>query len=425
MIKTLEEFLEKLKELFGDDYNNFDFSNSKFNGLTKNIQYVCNIHHKWVNKPAKQLLKGFYGCGTCSKEKTKKTKNEKSKINFFKEAPIKHNNYYTYKEDEFVNMTTPITITCPNPKHEDFKQTPIKHLNKGQGCNKCGKERCADKQRMTKDEFIRRSIEKHGDEHYGYHLVNYINCVTNVEIICKICNKSFQQTPYNHYLSGSGCTDCGIIKRATLMKRLASERFRKVANNDERFDFSKFVYITAITKSDVICKDCNEIFPISPNNYLRGKGCPNCCLKTKKKLNEELKQIYPDLKMELKVDWCRNPEKCNGKHHYFPYDFYIYIEDGDLKIHIIIELDGIQHIKSQKFFDRKLTFEERHERDVYKEKCANENGYHTIRILQEDVFYDKNDWLENLLREIEYIKNNQDDIHNRYICDNNEYDIFM
>ena len=129
--------------------------------------------------------------------------------------------------------------------------------------------------------------------------------------------------------------------------------------------------------------------------------------------------------MELKVDWCRNSKKYNGKHHYFPYDFYICIEEGDLKIHIIIELDGIQHIKPQKLFDRKLTFEERHERDVYKEKCANDNGYHTIRILQEDVLYDKNAWLDNLLREIDYIKNNQGSIHHCYICDNNEYDIFL
>lgn len=423
MIKTLEEFLENLKKVSCDDYNNFDFSNSKFNGLTKNIQYVCNIHHKWVNKPAKELLKGFYGCGICSKEKTKKTKNEKSKKKFFEEAPKLHNNYYTYNEDVFVDMTTPILITCPNPKHDDFKQKPIKHLNCGQGCNKCGDERAHDKQRMTKDEFIRRSIEKHGDEHYGYHLVNYINCDTNIEIYCNICNKSFQQTPSSH-LSGSGCTDCGIKKRSDKKKEKGSDNFWKKANNDERFDFSKYVYVIAITKSDgVICKKCNEPFSISPNNYLRGKGCPFCRKKTEKKLNEELKKIYPNLKRELKVDWCRNPEKCNGKHHYFPYDFYIYIEDGDLKI--LIELDGIQHIKPQKFFDRKMTFEERHKRDVYKQKCANEKGYHTIRILQEDVFYDKNDWLSKLKIEIDYIKNNQGIIHHRYICDNNEYDIFM
>ena len=422
MIKTLEEFLENLKEVSGDDYSNFDFSNSKFDRLTKNIQYVCNIHHIHVNKPAKEVLKGFYGCGICSKEKTKKTKNEKSKKNFFEEAPKLHNNYYTYNEDEFVDMTTPITINCPCPNHDAFKQKPIKHLNCGQGCNKCGDERAHDKQRMTKDEFIRRSIEKH-DEHCNYDKVNYINCDTNVDIFCNICDKMFQQTPY-HHIHGSGCPDCGIKKRANEMKQIASDKFWKIANDDERFDFSKYVYDTAITKSDgVICKKCNEHFPISPNNYLRGKGCTFCRKKTEKKLNEELKKIYPNLKRELKVDWCRNHEKCNGKHHYFPYDFYIYIEDGDLKI--LIELDGIQHIKPQKFFDRKMTFEERHERDVYKQKCANEKEYHTIRILQEDVFYDKNDWLSNLKREIEYIKNNQGIIHHRYICDNNEYDIFM
>ena len=72
-----------------------------------------------------------------------------------------------------------------------------------------------------------------------------------------------------------------------------------------------------------------------------------------------------------------------------------------------------------------MTFEERHKRDVYKEKCAKENGYHTIRILQEDVLYDNNSWLSNILYEIEYIKNNKDIIHHRYICDNNEYDIFL
>lgn len=422
MVKTTEKYWKEVKEVLGDNYEKFDFSNALFTGVIKPIKYFCKIHEKWVEKKeARELLNNSYGCGTCVTEKRKKTKIEKSRKMFFEEAPKIHNNYYNYDKVVFVDMTTYVTITCP--KHGDFPQKPIKHINAKQGCNQCGNELAHDKQRMTIEEFIRLSIEKHGDEHYGYHLVNYIKCDTNVEIFCNICNKSFHQTPSRH-LSGSGCNDCGIIKRATLMKQIASKRFWKIATNDKQIDFSKFVYNTARTTSDVICKKCNEPFLISPNNYLRGKGCPNCCLKTKKKLNEILKQIYPDLKMELKVDWCRNSEKCNGKHHYFPYDFYICIEEEDLKIHIIIELDGIQHIKPQKFFDRKLTFEERHKRDVYKEKCAKKNGYHTIRILQEDVLYDKNDWFNNLLREINYIKHNPDSIHHRYICDNNEYHIF-
>jgi hypothetical protein len=423
MVKTTENYWKEVKEVLGDNYENFDFSNADYRGTTKPIKYLCKKHNKWVEKKtAREILQNSYGCETCVTEKRKKTKIEKSKKNFFEEAPKIHNNYYNYDKVVFVDMTTYVIITCPI--HGDFLQKPIKHINGKQGCNKCGEERTADGQRMGKDEFIRRCIEKRGDEHYGYHLVNYINCDTNVEIFCNVCEKSFQQTPYRH-LSGSGCLDCGIIKRATLMKRIASEKFWEVANNDKRFDFSKYVYDKAIVKSVIKCNRCNEEFLSTPNNYLCGKGCPICCLKTKKKFNEILKQKYSNLKMELHVDWCRNPKKCNEKHNYFPYDFYLCIEDGDIKIHIIIELDGIQHIKPQKFFDRKLTFEERHERDVYKEKCANDNGYHTIRILQEDVLYDKNDWVNNLLREINYIKNNQGNIHHRYICDNNEYDIFM
>ena len=283
MVKTTENYWKEVKGILGDNYENFDFSDSVFTGCTKPIRYFCKNHNKWVEKKeARELLNNSYGCGICVTEKRKKTKIEKSKKNFFEEGPKIHNNFFTYGNVVYIDTITPVLITCPI--HGDFLQKPIKHITGKQGCNKCGEKRTADGQRMGKDEFIRRSIEKHGHEHYGYHLVdNYINCDTNVEIFCNVCKKSFQQTPYNH-IHRSGCTDCGIIKRATLMKQLASERFWTVAKNDERFDFSKFVYDKASTKSIAICKKCYEPFTISPNNYLRGKGCPTCCLKTKKKI---------------------------------------------------------------------------------------------------------------------------------------------
>ena len=40
---------------------------------------------------------------------------------------------------------------------------------------------------------------------------------------------------------------------------------------------------------------------------------------------------------------------------------------------------------------------------MYKMKCANENGYSMIRIVQEDVFKDKYDWLQDLLENINKI----------------------
>jgi hypothetical protein len=57
-------------------------------------------------------------------------------------------------------------------------------------------------------------------------------------------------------------------------------------------------------------------------------------------------------------------------------------------------------------------------------KCANDNNFSVIRILQEDVLYDTYDWLIELKKNIEKIKN-ENKIQNIFMCYNNEYDIFI
>ena len=59
--------------------------------------------------------------------------------------------------------------------------------------------------------------------------------------------------------------------------------------------------------------------------------------------------------------------------------------------------------------------EEQQKRDLYKIKCANENHYSVIRIIQNDVFYDRNNWLSKLLESINMIINH-DAILNIFIC---------
>ena len=55
--------------------------------------------------------------------------------------------------------------------------------------------------------------------------------------------------------------------------------------------------------------------------------------------------------------------------------------------------------------------------------CANENGYSIIRILQKDVYYNKYDWLNELINNIENITNDNR-VQNIYMCKNNEYKDF-
>ena len=56
-------------------------------------------------------------------------------------------------------------------------------------------------------------------------------------------------------------------------------------------------------------------------------------------------------------------------------------------------------------------------------KQANDNGYSVIRILQEDIFYDTYQWLEELKTNIEKLVS-ENKVQNIFMCKDNEYSIF-
>ena len=128
---------------------------------------------------------------------------------------------------------------------------------------------------------------------------------------------------------------------------------------------------------------------------------------SEEKLTKTLQQIYPTIKIQAKYDWCKNIK-------HLPFDFVLEEQK------IIIECDGEQHWTQ---VAKWKTPEHNRNRDLYKIKCANENGYSVIRIVQEDVFKDKYDWLKEIQ---EYIVNicQQNRVQNIYMCKNNEYKDF-
>jgi len=76
------------------------------------------------------------------------------------------------------------------------------------------------------------------------------------------------------------------------------------------------------------------------------------------------------------------------------HEFDFVIEDRK----IIIELDGKQHFEQ---IGKWQSPEKNREIDIYKMKCANENGFSIIRILQKDVYNNKYNWLDELCENIE------------------------
>lgn len=261
----------------------------------------------------------------------------------------------------------------------------LANISGGKWCRSCGFVSTKEKRSMKKDEFINKANKVHANE-WGYSKVIMNGVYRNVIIICKI-HGDFPQTPMTH-LEGSGCPDCGIIRRAA--KRTSNlDEFINKANevHANKYDYSKVIYIDSHTPVIIICKIHGE-FIQTPNTHLQGSGCTRCVNKTEGKLYIWLKSIYPNVVKEYKTDWCVNP--LSGR--CLRYDFMI----PDTMT--IIELDGRQHFKQVRNWGNPLYTMKK---DIFKMQRAKVNGYKIIRILQEDVYKNNSEWLnENLLSEI-------------------------
>lgn len=146
-------------------------------------------------------------------------------------------------------------------------------------------------EKYTKEEWVEKCRLKHNDK-YDYSKSEYINNHTKVEIICPK-HGIFKQTPKDH-LSGRGCPKCKSEKIGEI-KRSSTEEFIKKANlvHNSKYDYSKVNYINSRLKIEIICPE-HGIFSMTPNNHLKGKGCPKCKGRnlTKEEIIEKFRKIH-------------------------------------------------------------------------------------------------------------------------------------
>lgn len=125
---------------------------------------------------------------------------------FISQAKTVHGSKYDYSKSIYVDTKSKLIITCP--AHGDFLQSPNHHLS-GKGCPKCGIESRSIKRRLTKESFIERADRVHNGK-YDYSKVEYVDCYTEVCIICPT-HGEFWQTPRSH-IKGHGCLYCSRKK---------------------------------------------------------------------------------------------------------------------------------------------------------------------------------------------------------------------
>lgn len=201
---------------------------------------------------------------------------------FIQRARKVHGDKYDYSKVEYKGQETHISIVCK--KHGVFVQTPHSHL-RGQNCPKCAAENKA----HTTEWFIKQAKNIHGDR-YDYSKVNYVTGRTKVEIICKK-HGIFKQNPETH-LSGSICPICSNETRMQTLEyyiRLSKEK------HGDKYDFSKSVYLGAMKEIEVHCKQCGNVFFITPTALVKGKGCAMCHIDEERRIDCLENEVWRDI----------------------------------------------------------------------------------------------------------------------------------
>jgi len=128
--------------------------------------------------------------------------------------------------------------------------------------------------KLTTNDVIERFRKIHGNK-YDYSKINYVNNHTKICIVCPM-HGDFYQSPYCHYNRKHECPICGNNK---IREKLVSskEEFINRANiiHKNKYNYSQFVYINALTKSIIICPIHGEFHQI-PSSHLIGCGCKKC-----------------------------------------------------------------------------------------------------------------------------------------------------
>jgi very-short-patch-repair endonuclease len=383
-------FIEKSKQIHGDKY---DYSNVDYINVKTKIIIVCNSCKISFSQVPNTHLCG-HGCRKCANKLSSDKKRIHTTESIVQKAKEIHGDKYEYSNVEYTGIDNKIIIICK--EHGEFEQSPDCHINRQNGCGKCGVIKRAKNKMISPDEIIKKAKDTHGNK-YDYSKVEYHGIYNKIIIICKE-HGEFEQSANSH-IRGSGCTEC--VRNIWTTDKFIEKSKEK---HGDKYDYSKVEYSGCDTNVIILCKKHNA-FNQTPYNHLNGQGCSFCVNKTEGKLYEKIQLLYPTIVTQFKQEWCKKIKN-------LPFDFCI------KEYNVIIELDGAQHFQQ---ISNWSSPEEQFENDKYKEKCANDNGYSVIRILQEDVFYDTYDWLKELCETIEEIKN-VNEIVNFYLCKNGEYD---
>lgn len=215
MKKPYFEYIKSFSEIHGDKYTypqDFELINSH-----QPVPIICKVHGTFYQRIHKHLL--GRGCPRCTQDLRP---NLQTYVDI---CAAKYGPEYTVEAvGTYKTVRSILRLNCPH--HGPSEKKAKKFLEGSFGCPGC----VNDSQRKTKEEFLSRCKEVHGDR-YDYSHTVYEQANSPVKVICSQ-HGAFLITPSKHY-SGRGCPKCSIEGRSpynlTIVER-NKEEFLKIAS---------------------------------------------------------------------------------------------------------------------------------------------------------------------------------------------------
>ncbi len=270
---TTQEFIEKSKARYGE--NAFDYSACEYKSNRTKVLLYCNTHKIYFSAIPNSHLTRTCGCPECGKFLSIK-KRSLGSDEFIRRSKERFGGAFDYSSLIYKSQQEDVTLFCK--KHNGYIQiNPYTHLHSKTGCQICSKNINVKKQKISKDEFIKRSKEKFGQK-FDYSNLDYIDYQTETELLCKL-HGVFRVRPWYHLLyANGGCPECLHYYRQKSNSGMSTAEFVEKLKKlyKDNYDYSETDYFSYKKKVSVRCLKHDCVFQRLPETLLKGVGCPKC-----------------------------------------------------------------------------------------------------------------------------------------------------
>lgn len=357
-------FIRKAKAL----YPNYDYSRVEYTDREHAVIIGCPQHGYFHIRPrtllSREKGKKTHGCWKCNNMK-EPVYGERIPLEIFKDKMTDlYGDKYVFHWDDYKVERSMIRFEC---KQHGLQSRTASALKDGKGCLYCSGK-------FYPKDWLKMVRAVHGDK-YVYDESKPPKSKTSF-IRYKCPEHGWQTSRLDSHLNAKhGCPLCGgHTNELTLeqRKQIWVKRCRKKFN--DRFDYSRFVYVNNDTNGLIICREHHYSYMIGPWTHLRGSGgCP-CCTGSKGEvhirtwLENHHVPFIPQYKIQNENLFCKRNN--------------LYLDFFCPEQNLVIEMNGEQHYRYISYFHdiNGWSFEDQQIRDETVRTYCKEHHIHLLVI---------------------------------------------